>query len=193
MSPPPLPPPAGPPPVAAVVESPAAKEIARHGQAPQALTEEPALVPVAVEGPKADFSGHWILTATEDMGPLLIEAGAPWAARMAAKAAGYGVRRVEQVITQHGDDIDMVVSGIIPFAQSFTANGTDFLCDGPDGKNTLLISGEWVDDNQTLFLTLKKRDGSPAGTSRNYFEGEERISMVMGPKGTQCRRVFSRK
>jgi len=87
---------------------------------------------------KPDFNGHWVLTETDDMEELLNEKGIGWVQRQAAKAANYGVGRMEVEIKQTGDDFVLEVKGMKSFTDQFTANGKEHLGKSPDGNDALV-------------------------------------------------------
>jgi len=143
---------------------------------------------------KADFNGHWICTASDDLGPFMQEQGAPWVARVAAKASNYGVGKAQQIIKQNGDEFSVETLGFKNFTQTWTANGPESLTDAATGPQTLLISAIWEDGNKVLSLTMKNtKDGSPIGTIKRYLEGDNCIMMLISPSGNKCKRTFSRK
>lgn len=142
---------------------------------------------------KRDFNGHYVLTATDDFGPFLVEQGAPWVTRMAAKAGGHGVGKVVNIVKQVGDVFSLEVKGPKNYTQTWTVDGVERTTDGPDGPASALISALWTDDNKALELTMKKKNGTPIGGQKWYFEGNQRICIVSSPKGLKFKRTFSRK
>lgn len=159
----------------------------------QAEAAPPAASPAPPAEPaKVDFSGHWLLTATDDMTDVMNEKKVGWAMRAAAKAAGYGVGKVEQIIKQTGDNFVIETKAAKNFTQQFVADGKEALVSNNDGE-LCPTTATWEQGNTVMVTVSRTKDGSSGGSLRRYMDGDKYVMMIVTPKGVKCRRIFSRK
>jgi hypothetical protein len=142
---------------------------------------------------RVDFSGEWLLTASDDMEPLLKESGVGWALRKAAKSAGYGVGKMQQIIKQNGDEITLEIRARNTITQKFTTDGKEAETKSMENED-ILMSASWEEDNTVLVIDAKKKkDGSALPRQTRHMEGDKQIITMVTLKGDKLKRTLSRK
>lgn len=166
-----------------------AEEIEELKVVPNPETEQPK---PELEQAKPDFNGTWLLTDTDDMEKLLIENGVAWTMRRFAKSMKYGVGTQRQAVRQCGNEFIIEnKGGLKNFTTQFIVDGPEIASKSPDGQDVMLTAS-WESGNRVILVTMKKRDGSCAGSLRRYFDGEKLIMETISKQGTVAKRFFTR-
>eukprot|EP00301_Raphidiophrys_heterophryoidea_P014526 c22950_g1_i1.p1 GENE.c22950_g1_i1~~c22950_g1_i1.p1 ORF type:complete len:155 (+),score=43.03 c22950_g1_i1:39-467(+) len=116
--------------------------------------------------------GKWVCSeVSPNMGAFMEKTGAPWIARTAASAAGFGKGSAKQTITKDGELVTITTEGARTITTTVSLNGQSGQSDTPLGTATVTAT---VNDNGELHI-LALKDGKEIKMSHKLESDTVRI------------------
>lgn len=142
-------------------------------------------------GSAVDFTGSWLNTRFEgDMDHFMTDMGVGYMVRTAASAAGYGVGKQVQKITQSGDSVTVEIKFPKEVKQSFHINAGEQPAVTLAGDECDLAA--WWGEDGVLFISSKDKSGTMLPFIRRYFKGEEMVMELKTSHGVCVKRYFTK-